>query len=128
MTQPLICYLWREGEYAILQRVQLAGAQDAHVPRFAATQAELLVASQISIQVAKYACGLHLDGRHLSDCLHVQVVFGQLVADVIVLGQNHHLHDHVGLLLRPQATIQGVQLAHCQESLRNIITIFLFNN
>lgn len=114
------CYLRRKRKDAILQRVQLARAQYTNIARFAAAEAELLVASQISIQVAQHPGRLHLNGCHLSDRLHMEVMLGEFIANVIVLGQNDHLDDHVGFLLGAQPPIQRIQLADGQKSLRKV--------
>lgn len=118
-------YLGREGKDAIFERVQFTGAQDAHIPRFTAAESELLVASQVRVQMAEHSCRLHFNWRHFSNRLHVQVVLGQLIADVVVLGQNDHLDDNVGLLLGAQTPIQRIQFTNGQESLE--INVIEFN-
>lgn len=82
-----------EGENPILQRVELAGAEDADVSRFTTGQAELLVPPEICVEMAENAGGLHFDGRHLGDGLHVKAVVGEFVTDFIVVGDDHDLDD-----------------------------------
>jgi len=45
-------------------------------------------------------------------------VLGQLVTDLVVLGNDDHLDDHVWFLLSSQATIQRIQLTHGKETLK----------
>lgn len=68
--------------------------------------------------MAEHSSRLHLDWRHFSDRLHVQIVFGEFILDVIVLCQNDHLNDDIGLLLSTQSTIQRVQFTDSEETLK----------
>lgn len=115
---PHRSYLGREGENTILERVQLARAQYSHVSRLAAAQSEFLVAAQVSVQVAQHAGRLHLNWRHLSNRLHVQIVFSEFIANVVVFSQNNHLYDNIGFLLRTQSPIQRIQFTDSEETLK----------
>lgn len=110
-------YLRRERKDAILQRVQFAGAQNSHVPRFPATEAELLVPSQVRVQMTQDPRWLHLNRSHIGDRLHVQIMFSEFVPNIVVFGQDDHLYHDIGFLLRTQATIQRVQFTDGEESL-----------
>lgn len=48
----------------------------------------------------------------------MQIVFGEFILDVIVLCQNDHLNDDIGLLLSTQSTIQRVQFTDSEETLK----------
>lgn len=67
--------------------------------------------------MAQDAGWLHLNGGHLGDRLDMQIMLGQLVPDLVILGNDHHLDDNVGLLLCAQTAIKRIQLANGQKTL-----------
>lgn len=69
-------YLRSEGKDAILERVQLAGAENAHVARLATAEAKLLVAAEVGVEMAEDTCRLNLDRSYVGDRLDVNAVLG----------------------------------------------------
>lgn len=69
-------YLRSEGKDAILERVQLAGAENAHVARLATAEAKLLVAAEVGVEMAEDTRRLNLDRSYVGDCLDVNAVLG----------------------------------------------------
>lgn len=43
--------------------------------------------------MAENAGGLNFDGCHLGDGLHVETVVGELITDLVVVGNDHDLDD-----------------------------------
>lgn len=68
--------------------------------------------------MAQHTGWLHLNGCHLGYGLHVQIMLGQFVPYLIVLRNDDHLDNHIGLLLRPEASIKWIQFAYSQKTLR----------
>lgn len=122
---PTDTYLRSEGEDAILERVQLAGTEDTNVAGLTTAKAELLIPSQIGVQVAENSSRLDFDRGNFGDGLHVNAMLGQLVLDVAVFRQDHHLDYHVRFLLRAQSTIQRIQFTNRQKSLKATISMKL---
>lgn len=91
----LIIYLRCECKNLILQRVQLAGAENANITRFTTSEAELLVAPKICVQMAENTSGLDFNWRHFGNGLDVKSMIGELVADVVVVGNDDDLHDNL---------------------------------
>lgn len=90
-------YLRRESENSILQRVQLARAEYTHVSRLSAGEAELLVATEIRVQMAQNSSRLNFDGRYFSDSLNVKTVVEELVPDLVVVGDDNNLNNDLGM-------------------------------
>ena len=67
--------------------------------------------------MAEHTGRLHFDRCDLLQCLHVNVMLYELRLDLLVLGENDHLYDHVRLLVGTEATIQRIQFAGCDEAL-----------